>query len=544
MYEIRKALVIGNATYDAPMTLKNPVNDARFLAQALGDLRFDIDLRENLDREGLIAAISEFAKSLEGAEAGVFYFAGHGVQVDGDNFLLPIGCQPTNKIELESGAIKLPTLLDALGNAVPTTIFFLDCCRNNPLPRWLNKTRGPAPAGLVAPIVPRGSFVAFATMSDAVAEEGAGRNSPFSETLGELIKAEDKSISDVMTDVRRKVRELTNGKQVPMDWSMLDSPYAFNRKSAALTMRNPTPEEREEEFWDLVKDSNSASLLTSFMREFPRSNRFLKATDKLNLLNYRERWNKIWKTCGYAFFTLIALGISWFLIEYYVRFTYLENTDLEAGDISLPTGEFGEKSNYGHFGCKLKCIFTSDCIAYTYGTNKKCYIKNDYIIKQYSKYTQSGYIGRSAFTGFRKREPLPNPFESLDYARIHSGKIIDASGQPLTSEINSVSDLQFGLTIDDLKKTARVNRESFEKYRNPSTICQSLCITIDKCKGFNYSMFQKRCKLFSEKMNEVTLIYDEKKHEQCDTSNFGNECRFEPFFFGSTFGVKSEPKKK
>ena len=166
----RIALVIGNANYkDAPLT--NPVNDARAISKALSDSGFTVILRENADQRVILGALREFGDKLRAGGTGLFYYAGHGMQIKGRNYLIPVGASIEREDEVAYSAVDAQAVLDkmeAAGNGA--NIMILDACRNNPFTR---STRS-GQAGLAQMDAPVGTLVAFATSPGAVASDGAG----------------------------------------------------------------------------------------------------------------------------------------------------------------------------------------------------------------------------------------------------------------------------------------------------------------------------------------------------------------------------------
>lgn len=515
----RKALIIGNADYAAPLALNNPVNDAEIIAKVLRGLEFEVDCQKNLEIQSFVAAVSRFANSLQGCDAGVFYYAGHGAQVNGDNFLVPIGCEPSNTLDLETGAVKLQTLLDTLGNASVTSIFFLDCCRNNPLPRWA--ARGVAgrsltvARGLASPTVPNGSFIAFSTMNDAVAEDGEGANSVFTEKLSEYITSPNASISNVMAKVRGAVRQATSDRQIPMDWSTLIEPYVFHVGEGPIVDQMDS----EDEYWSYVKDGNSLELLQSFVLRYP-SGKYRGAAiakiDQLKRLKWKqESWMNVGKLISIALGVfLLILIVSWF------QFSIIADGDLVGGDMSLPidvssTDPHNSNTYLGYFGCKMACIFSRPCKAFTFDHSiaedgkktSKCFLKNDYDLAQINRGHTSGYIWRPRFDrDFRKtvRPQKKTKTDKYEYewdVIFVGGTDLNADGTPAPIAVpilpgHNNERWQFGPTVTQLlpKKDGEA---LIKRFRHGFTICQALCDRLLACNAFTYSNLYKTCKLIS-----------------------------------------------
>ncbi|MFT3987053.1 caspase family protein [Aestuariivirga sp.] len=225
----RVALVIGNGSYEAAGTLSNPVNDAEDIAAKLRSMGFTVVDGYDLGKRQLEAKIGEFADALDGADAGLFYYAGHGIAVDGRNFIIPIDAHLDIPAKLKLEAIPMDDVLDLMSQQVKTSILILDACRNNPFARGLRSastTRAVTAAeGLAQFDSAKGSFIAFSTAPGATAMDGTGRNSPFAAALLKHLDEPGASINDVMTEVRGDVAESTKDFQTPMAWDSLTSRF-------------------------------------------------------------------------------------------------------------------------------------------------------------------------------------------------------------------------------------------------------------------------------------------------------------------------------
>jgi uncharacterized caspase-like protein len=177
--ESRHALVIGNGAYtNGP--LRNPVNDARAMAQALGEAGFNVMLVENATRAGMHRAIRTFGSLISKGGVGLFYYAGHGIQTGGRNFLIPVNADIEQEYEIEFGSIDMNLVLATMDSAKNgLNIVILDACRNNPFSRGFRSVQ----AGLAQMEAPTGTFIAFATAPGSVAADGAGENSVYTKYL-------------------------------------------------------------------------------------------------------------------------------------------------------------------------------------------------------------------------------------------------------------------------------------------------------------------------------------------------------------------------
>jgi tetratricopeptide (TPR) repeat protein len=225
--ERRIALVIGNGAYANFGKLPNPPNDARTVAKSLRDIGFEVTEGYDLSRAALQGAVNGFLGSATGAKVAVFYYAGHGAQIDGRNFLVPVDLRPDSPQNVLASMTDVDTILAGLDDQVRTNIVILDACRNNPM------AEQPAPAagrglkignGLAAPaalaggaMFGAGTLIAFATAPGQVALDGEGGNSPFSGALSRHVGTPGLEVQQMLTRVRAEVVATTKSKQVP--WS-------------------------------------------------------------------------------------------------------------------------------------------------------------------------------------------------------------------------------------------------------------------------------------------------------------------------------------
>ncbi len=240
----RLALVIGNESYSR-YTLKNPVNDADDMSAKLRLLGFDVFDGYNLNNSQMNELISRFNnRAKKGADVVLFYFAGHGFQMNGTNYIVPTDAMFDNAERFRSQVFEIQKVISGLESPNRTTLVFLDACRDNPFEAVKPASGTQASRstslsssdsgnlGLAKMATAQGTFIAFSTQPGNVALDGAGRNSPFTGALLKHIGQSGRSISDLMIDVRNDVQSLTSGKQTPWDQSSLTSQFYF--KMAAL----------------------------------------------------------------------------------------------------------------------------------------------------------------------------------------------------------------------------------------------------------------------------------------------------------------------
>jgi uncharacterized caspase-like protein len=231
--EKRVALVVGNSNYAQVGTLANPANDANDIASALKAAGFEVILGIDVDKREFDKKVRNFADILEDADAAIFFYAGHGLQVAGRNFLLPVDARVQTERDLDFDAVNLDFVLKQmeLGRADKTNIVFLDACRDNPFSRNLARSMGTRSAsigkGLAQVDTGVGTFIAYSTQPGNVALDGTGRNSPFTAALAKRVREPDRNLTSVMIEVRKDVLAATGGKQVPWDHSALTGEFYF-----------------------------------------------------------------------------------------------------------------------------------------------------------------------------------------------------------------------------------------------------------------------------------------------------------------------------
>ncbi|MBU7581382.1 MAG: DUF2808 domain-containing protein [Nostoc sp. TH1S01] len=222
----RTALIIGNSNYKSADTLVNPVNDATDIASSLRQLGFDVTLLKDADLRQMEEAIEKFNRQLRQGGVGLFYFAGHGVQVDGENYLIPVNARLEREQDVRYEAMAMGKVLNVMEDANNDVNFIiLDACRNNPFARqWRSLQRG-----LAAPTqAVKGTLIAYSTAPGTVAFDGDGRNSPYTTALLRNMKAPNLDVEQMFKQVRADVLNTTNGKQTPWESSSLVGSFAFN----------------------------------------------------------------------------------------------------------------------------------------------------------------------------------------------------------------------------------------------------------------------------------------------------------------------------
>jgi uncharacterized caspase-like protein len=238
----RVALVVGNSAYVHANPLPNPVNDASDMAKALTKVGFEVILGLDLKKPAFDAKVRDFARALEKADVAVFFYAGHGLQAAGRNYLVPVDASLQVERDLDFEAVSVDFVLKQmeLEREGKTNVVFLDACRDNPLARNLARSMGTRSAaigqGLAQVQTGVGTFIAYSTQPGNVALDGQGRNSPFTAALAKGVREPGRNLTSVMIDVRKDVLAVTGGKQVPWDHSALTGDFYFHLASAPGTL--------------------------------------------------------------------------------------------------------------------------------------------------------------------------------------------------------------------------------------------------------------------------------------------------------------------
>ncbi len=259
----RIALIIGNGAYSSITPLENPVSDAVLLADSLEGVGFEVTLLTDADLNTLKRGVAEFGRALREAgpdATGLFYYAGHGVQSFGANYLLPTDTNVSDPADLDFVALEAQSVLRQMFSARNrTNIVILDACRNNPFEGAANFTDN----GLAEMKAPTGTFLAYATEPGGVALDGAGQNSPFSNALAREMQVPGRPIEEVFRNVRVAVLEETRGAQTPWDTSSLTAEFAFveqERVDPALVAA--------QELWEGVKATNDPVQVMLYLRGY------------------------------------------------------------------------------------------------------------------------------------------------------------------------------------------------------------------------------------------------------------------------------------
>lgn len=253
--DARVALVIGNSEYSSNARLKNPANDAAAIAAKLGSIGFDVTEGYDLSYDEMRDTVRAFAGKARGADLSVFYYAGHGIAVDGENYMIPIDARISDPVDWEFEVYALNDVIRILDRSAGPTLIFLDACRDNPLAKSLTQAQGMQTRSLNTRGISRistevigtsGSVIAYATEPGQVANDGTGRNSPFTTALLNHMGTANTDFAALTSLITRDVLDMTGGSQRPRFDVSLTGPLVLNKIDAvaqpvALETGAPSP---------------------------------------------------------------------------------------------------------------------------------------------------------------------------------------------------------------------------------------------------------------------------------------------------------------
>jgi hypothetical protein len=280
--ETRVALVVGNSLYkNASLTLKNPKNDAQDVAAVLRTLGFEVIVAIDATKRDLDLAMTQFARSATNADTALFYYAGHAIQYQGRNYLMPIDAELEDEISLRYQTTSFEDVRAAVDRAGGVKIVILDACRNNPIvddlkrkmmgtSRSVDLTRGLARIDRA-----QGIIVAYATAADEVASDGPGRNSPFTTALIKRLQDPGLEVAKMFRRIAADVNEMTHGRQRPEIYVSLIDEYFINQKDRLV--------------WDQIKETTDPKAFRDFVANFPSSPQVSDAQYRLETLEQLAR---------------------------------------------------------------------------------------------------------------------------------------------------------------------------------------------------------------------------------------------------------------
>ncbi len=277
--EQRVALVIGNSNYRNVVTLPNPVNDAKAIAKVLNTAGFEVTSATDLNHNEMIQVVQDFSAKIAGRgpnAVAMVYYAGHGVQLAGENYLVPVDARISSEPDLTKGSVRLVDLMATL-EAIPSRmrIVILDACRNNPFP-----TLNDAGRGLAIVDAPNGSIVGYSTAPGTQALDGDGEHSPYAKAFLRLAPEKNLPIEQLFKRIRLDVNNSTGGQQTPWESSSLTSDFYFFGDTAVAATRPPAqvraayaatdlPSRASRQAYDYVLAENSIENYQEFIHYYP-----------------------------------------------------------------------------------------------------------------------------------------------------------------------------------------------------------------------------------------------------------------------------------
>jgi uncharacterized caspase-like protein len=282
--ERRVALVVGNSRYEHTAALANPHNDAEDMARALEQVGFEVKVGFDLDEVRFAGLIDEFARALDGADVGLFFYAGHGLQINDKNYLVSTGAKLESAFLVPSETIELDAVIRLMESKTGTNLVFLDACRNNPLADSLKRnlaatSRAVSVGRGLAPVAPAGhdTLVVYSAAPGEQAADGAGRNSPFAASLLQHLPEPGLEVSVMLKDVAADVRRETDNKQRPQQLSDMTRKFYFVKADAPAQAAAPAapgvagaPSDPVElAFWQSASAANECESIRAYMHRYP-----------------------------------------------------------------------------------------------------------------------------------------------------------------------------------------------------------------------------------------------------------------------------------
>jgi caspase domain-containing protein/uncharacterized protein DUF3108 len=287
------ALVFGNSKYKAS-PIKNPANDARAIGEALRAMGFAVTLKLDAGRAEMTTATQAYVQDLAKKKSvGMFYYAGHGVQLAWRNYMLPVDVQIETVADIQKQAVEVNSLLEGIKRANNAlNVIILDACRDNPF----DSLKGIDQKGLSQMDAPPGTLLAYATSPGNVASDGAGEHGLYTEHLLREIKVPEAKVEDIFKRVRLGVRRISNGRQIPWESTSLEEDFYF---LPPPHLKKLSEEERERQFneeltlWEKVKEANEPGPFEEYLRRYPSGEFSELAQLRLDTVLFRQGEKRI-----------------------------------------------------------------------------------------------------------------------------------------------------------------------------------------------------------------------------------------------------------
>lgn len=293
----RYALVIGNSNYQAVSKLKNPQNDAADVSAAFKRLGFEVTTANNLDFGAMRRELGKFNQRTIGAEMAVIFYAGHGIEVNKQNYLIPTDAELKTDSAISFETIPLELMTEAVSGAKGLKLVMLDSCRNNPFASQMKISNSKRSIGRgLAPVEPSiGTLVTFAAKEGTTADDGEGRNSPYTKALLEHLEEPGLEINFLFRKIRDSVLQETAGRQMPFTYGSLSGERIYLNNEPAESVANDrfetsrsNKQQLELALWDAVKQSDNIEEIQSYLDQFPSGAFTVVARNKLAKLSNTE----------------------------------------------------------------------------------------------------------------------------------------------------------------------------------------------------------------------------------------------------------------
>jgi hypothetical protein len=301
--ETRIALVVGASAYQHAAHLSNTLNDAQEVAAKLKHLGFEVETIMDPDRQQFEGAVRRLGQHARGADAALFFYAGHALELNGRNWLIPVQADLQTERDLRFEALDLSDVIDQVEGQARVSLVILDACRNNPFRRFLggDSRAGDVGGGLAPQRATTGTLIVYSTALGEVAADGNGPHSPFTAALLRHIETPGIEVRQLIAEVRRDVRQATSGQQIPWESSALEGEFFLDPAPAPASGPAPAAGVRDAEvvLWDSVKDSRDPSDLRLYINRYPTGmfaplarNRLAQLSSKTIVSEYKSPPNQ------------------------------------------------------------------------------------------------------------------------------------------------------------------------------------------------------------------------------------------------------------
>ncbi|WP_051332562.1 caspase family protein [Cucumibacter marinus] len=406
----RVALVIGNSAYSHVSALPNPANDAADMASALERVGFEVDVALDQGYDALRRRLLEFAAKARGADFALVFYAGHGIEIDKQNYLVPVDAELATDISAQFEAVPLDMVMQSVSGANKLSMVLLDACRNNPFAARMERTSSTRSIGRgLSPVEPSsGTLVGYASEGGSVASDGDGRNSPYTEGLLTFLEQPGLEVNMLFRRVRDHVMRETGNEQRPFVYGSLpgeslyfvppaDGGGGVTPDPTPTPSPTPAPKSPDQLAWEGIKDTESEAILQAFIDTYPDSIYAVFARARLVEVQQTEVASLQDDPTPEPEPEPEPLPESWYVAIY-------NNMDFYGGDLvakGLPASTMQQ--------CAQLCADNTSCNLFTFNDSaNRCFVKRDFA------YTQATDLGTSGFM-FRDTTGESRPRFTVDW---------------------------------------------------------------------------------------------------------------------------------